>query len=207
VATPLPIRDSSMFKVIAILIIFSAAVLCQAQVLTTAETLGKGKEAITVSANQLYDSGVPLNVSYVMYARGLTSSFDLYAAVGWTHIEHQDQAWLGVGENAKLFSAKKFSVSLFTFASVPLHRTDQASTVFLNAAVVVSRPINSKLSVYSGVNTFIPIGARERGLFTPPDKRINVPLGTSIGLGNWTVATEVDVGKLKAVGIAVSKTF
>lgn len=178
-----------------------------AQVLTTAETLGAGKQMVAVSENHLDDAGTGINIAYIMYAKGLISRFDLYTAVGQTYLLGEGQAWAAVGGNAKLFSARKTSVSLFVLASVPLHRFSESCVVLLNTAIVVSRPINSKLSVYSGVNTLIPIGKRDQGFFTPAGNKLNFPLGASIALGSWGLTAEADLGKLKALGVGLSKVF
>lgn len=190
---------------IVVFVLFATS--ARAQVLTTAETLGKGKQMVAVSENHLEDAGTGMNIAYVMYAKGLTSRFDLYTAVGETRLLGEGQAWVGIGGNAKLFSARKVSVSLFTLASVPLHRFSESSVVLLNTAVVVSRPVNSKLSVYTGVNTLVPIGKRDQGFFSPVDNKLNFPLGASIALGNWGITAEADLGKMKAVGVALSRVF
>jgi hypothetical protein len=186
---------------------FAGNGLCEAQVLATAVTSGKGAQSITIAGTRLYDDGVGLNVPYVVYTRGITSRFDVYSAVGETNIFGQDQAWVAIGENANLFSVRNYSVSFFSFGSVPLHRFRESSTLFLNAAVILSRPITSKVSVYSGANSFFPIGAKDRGPFTPSTNKFNVPAGASITFGNWNVAAEFDFGKMKAVGIGLSKSF
>src|SRR3989344_410946 len=129
-----------MFKLMATVIVLAFAVSVQAQVLTTAETLGQGKQALTVSENVQYDAGVDIKIAYVMYAKGLTPRFDLYVGVGETHILGQDQAWITAGWNAKLFVVNGYSVSFFTLASLPLHRVRASSTLLLNPAVVVSHP-------------------------------------------------------------------
>ncbi|MBX4191262.1 MAG: hypothetical protein KW804_00485 [Candidatus Doudnabacteria bacterium] len=163
---------------------------------------------MTISENHQYEDGVDLNVAYVMYARGITPRLDLYVGVGETNIFGQDQAWMTVGGSAKLFSVRNYSVSLFALASVPLHRFDEASTVLFNPAVVVSRAVTSKLSLYSGVNVYVPIGARSRGPFTPSQNKLNYPIGALVVLGDdWGLAAEADFGKLKAIGIAVSRVF
>ncbi len=190
---------------IVVFVLFATS--AQAQVLTTAETLGKGKQMVAVSENHLEDAGTGINIAYVMYAKGLTNRFDLYTVVGETRLLGEGQAWVGIGGNAKLFSARKTSVSLFTLASVPLHRFSESSVVLLNTAVVVSRPVNSKLSVYTGVNTLVPIGKRDQGFFTPVDNKLNFPLGASVALGAWGITAEADLGKMKAVGVALSRVF
>lgn len=177
-----------------------------AQVLTTAETSGKGKQSVLFSENRLFVDGVQLNIVYLQYVRGINNKFDFYASVGGTRIFGENQAWLGVGGNVHLFRAKRLDVCLFNVASVPLHRRRDSSTVLLNSALVVSQSFE-KFSLYSGVNSLIPIGVAARGLFTPPEKKINVPFGVFIPRGRWGIFTETDIGHLKAVGVGVSYSF
>ncbi len=178
-----------------------------AQVLTTAETLGKGRQAVMFSENRLFVGGDKLNIAYVQYVRGLTKRFDLYVSLGETRIFGENQAWLGLGGNLNLFRVEKVNVSIFNIFSVPVHRRSEASTVLLNSAIVVSRNITERFALYSGVNSLWPIGAKERGLFTPATKKINVPLGTAVFLGKWGIFAESDLGRLKAVGIGVARLF
>jgi hypothetical protein len=35
-------------------------------------------------------------------------------------------------------------------------------------ALIAGTPVGKQLTVYSGLNSLIPIGERERGIFTPP---------------------------------------
>lgn len=179
----------------------------RAQVLTTAETIGSGTQALMLTENHLWVDGVELNIPYVQWVRGLHDRFDLYASVGATHIFDRDQAWIGVGGNLKLFHRGGTAVSLFNIVSTGLHRREESSTVLLNSAVVVSRKISNAVSVWSGVNALIPIGARDRGVFTPPTKKVNVPVGVGIFHGPWGLFMEVDIGRLKAVGFGLARTF
>lgn len=190
-------------------IVFGSA--ASAQVLTTAETLGAGNHAVLVSENHLYDTSaeptITLNIAYVQYVRGITNRFDAYFSLGETHIFGEDQFWVSVGGNTRLFRTGGASVSLFTIASVPLHRHNEACTTLVNAAIVVSRTLSSKVSLYTGVNSLLPIGARDRGLFTPPDNKVNVPAGLAVTIGEWGIFGEVDIGRLKSVGIGLSKVL
>lgn len=196
-----------MFKTIVVLIVLSVATLAEAQVLTTADTIGKGKQAIMLSENHLYDADVDLNVAYLMYIRGLTPRLDLYVSLGETNILGQDQVWVGLGGNARVLSVRGTSVSLFALASIPLHRQKESSTVLLNPAVVVSRMLNARVGIYTGLNVLVPVGARSRGLFTPPSNRLNVPAGVAVVVGNWMLLAEADLGKMKALGVGISRTF
>ena len=196
-----------MIKIITAAVVLSVAISAQAQVLTSAETLGSGKQVVSISENRLYDKDVDLNVAYAMYGRGLNDRFDLFVGFGHTHILSEDQIWLAFGENVKLGNFGKTSFSVFTFTSIPLHRREDAANLLLSAALVISRPINDKLSLYSGLNALLPIGNRKRGLFTPPENKFNIPLGASVALGNYAIAAEVDVGRLKAVGIGLTRLF
>lgn len=180
-----------------------------AQVLTIGETLGKGKSAVLVSDNVIFPGdGVPsLNIAYGLWARGLHQRFDLYLSAGETTTEGATQGWIGGGGNLQLVKAGKVAVSLFTVASLPFNRRNEACDVLLNSALVASVPIGSRMFFYSGVNGLIPIGHRARGIFTPPDTKVNVPAGATYALGNWGLWVEMDVGPLHAVGAGVTRLF
>jgi hypothetical protein len=180
-----------------------------AQVLTTAEPLGKGHSALLLSDNVIYPGeGIPsLNIAYGLWAKGLHPRFDLYISAGETTTEGETQAWIGGGGNVQLVKAGKLAVSLFNVASVPFNRRDEACDVLLNSALVASVPLGKKAFVYSGVNSLIPIGHRARGIFTPPDTKVNVPAGATYALGNWGLWGEVDIGPLHAVGVGLTRLF
>ena len=181
----------------------------RAQVLTIGETLGKGKSAVLLSDNVIFpgDDIPSLNSAYGMWARGLHPRFDLYLSGGETTTEGATQAWIGGGGNVQLVKAGKLAVSLFNVASVPFNRRDEACDVLLNSALVASVPLGKKAFVYSGVNSLIPIGHRARGIFTPPDTEVNVPVGATYALGNWGLWGEVDIGPLHAVGVGITRLF
>ena len=179
----------------------------EAQVLTTADTLGKGNQAVMVSENHLADDGTGINIAYAMYARGLTSKTDLYISVGQTHLLGEGQIWASVGGNWQILHVNKTSVSLFTTAAFAMTRHDEASTILLNPAVIISQTLTSKVSVYTGINSLIPVGNVKSAFFTPASNRFNVPVGTAVVLGSFGLYAEADLGKLKAIGIGLSKTF
>jgi len=193
----------------AALVSLLAAAHADAQVLTTAETLGKGKSGVLVTDNVIVPGeGIAnLNVAYGQFVRGLTDRFDLYAAAGATTTEGSTQAWLGGGGNLRLARIRKLTLSFFTVASVPLNHRDQACQVLWNPAIVASAPLNAKLSIYSGINSLVPIGDRARGIFTPPSTKVNVPIGAMVALGAWGVWGEADFGTLRAFGVGLSRMF
>lgn len=197
---------SRLAAVIGILCIASAA---DAQVLTVGDTLGKDKSGVLLSDNVIYPGdGIPsLNIAYAMFARGVSKRFDLYLSAGETRTEGMTQAWLGGGGNLHLLTAGKVSLSLFNVASVPLNRRSEASDVLMNSAIVASVPVGPRLMVYSGVNSLIPIGHRARGIFTPPDTRVNVPIGATYALGPWGLWAEGDIGPLHAIGVGLTRVF
>jgi hypothetical protein len=180
-----------------------------AQVLSTAETLGKGTSALLFSDNVIVPGGdvANLNIAYGQYARGLHERFDLYLSTGATTTEGSTQAWIGGGGNLRLVRIRKMSVSLFTIATVPLTHRDKACLVLLNPALIVSAPLNTKLSVYSGVNSLVPIGERARGSFTPPSTKVNAPIGATYARGRWGLWGEADFGTLRAFGAALTYVF
>jgi hypothetical protein len=196
-------------RALAAALFLMAAIPASAQVLATADTLGKGKSGVLFSDNVIVpgDGIAHLNIAYVEFARGLSDRFDLYLSGGETTTEGATQGWAGGGGNLRLVRIRKAAVSLFAVASVPLNRRDEACQVLLNPAVVVSGPITPRLSLYSGLNTLVPLGARARGIFTPPSAKVNVPIGATYALGSWGVWGEVDVGTLDAIGVGVTRVF
>jgi hypothetical protein len=199
----------SVAVAVAVLVFAWSPPVARAQVLTIGDTLGKGRSAVLVSDNVVFpgDAVPSLNIAYGLWARGLHSRFDLYLSAGETTTEGETQAWAGGGGNVQLVKAGKVSVSLFNVASVPFNRRDEACDVLLNTAVVVSVPLGAKAFVYSGVNSLIPVGHRARGIFTPPDTKVNVPVGATYALGNWGLWGEADIGPLHAVGIGLTRLF
>lgn len=196
-----------MIRTFVVMIVLLVAVQASAQVLTTADTLGAGKNALMGSENALVMDGTQINIAYAMYVRGLTSSADLYLAAGETHLLGQRQAWLGIGGNVHLGKIAGNSISLFGVVSLPLTGRQVGSSVLINQALMVSRPLTDKVSLYSGINVLIPVGASTTRFFTPPETQANVPVGVSVTLGNWGLTAEADFGKLKALGVALSRTF
>ncbi|MEK7187766.1 MAG: hypothetical protein AAB691_02895 [Patescibacteria group bacterium] len=176
------------------------------QILTTAETLGSGKQAVLLTENHQFVDGVHLNVAYVQYIRGLSDRFDLYLIAGETNVKKKAQAWLGIGGNFNLFQVQGFDTSLFNTIALPINARDQSSTVLLNTAFVISRGFE-KLTPYAGVSALVPIGARNRGFFTPIREEVNVPLGIFVPWRQWGVFLEGDVGHLSAVGVGISYGF
>lgn len=180
-----------------------------AQVLTTADTLGKGKSGILLTDNVIVpgDGIAHLNIGYAEFARGVSDRFDLYLSGGETTTEGSTQWWAGGGGNLRLARVRKAAVSLFAVAAIPLNHRDQACTLLLNPAIVVSAPVSARLTVYSGVNMLVPIGERARGIFTPPSTKVNLPIGATYAIGAWGLWGEADFGTLGAAGIGVSRVF
>lgn len=180
-----------------------------AQVLTIGETLGRGKSGLLLSDNILVPGeGIPnLNIAYGLWAEGLSDRFDLYLSAGGTTTEGATQGWVGGGGNLRLTRIERAAVSLFSLASVALNRRDEACQVLLNPALVVSVPLGAKLTVYSGLNSLIPLGDRARGIFTPPSVKVNVPIGATYALGAWGFWGEADLGNLRALGLGLTRVF
>jgi hypothetical protein len=196
-------------RALAACVLTLTADLAQAQVLSIGETLGKGKSGLLLTDNAIVPGeGIPnLNIFYGEFARGLSDRFDLYLAFGETTTDGETQVWTGGGGNLRLARARKVTFSLFTVASVALTRRDQACQVLWNPALIASTPVARQLTVYSGVNSLIPIGDRERGIFTPPSTRVNVPIGATYAIGPWGLWGEVDVGNLQAVGVGITRIW
>ncbi|HXT29466.1 MAG TPA: hypothetical protein VN716_09310 [Vicinamibacterales bacterium] len=196
-------------RVLAACVLTLTADLAQAQVLSIGETLGRGKSGLLLTDNAIVPGeGIPnLNIFYGEFARGLGDRFDLYLSFGETTTDGETQVWTGGGGNLRLARAGKVTFSLFTVASVALTRRDEACQVLWNPALIASVPVGKQLTVYSGVNGLIPIGDRERGIFTPPSTKVNVPIGATYAIGPWGLWGEVDVGNLQAVGVGITRIW
>jgi len=181
----------------------------EAQVLATGETLGRGKSALLLSDNILVPgSGIPdLNIAFGEWAKGVSDRLDLYLIGGETTTDGDTQFWVGGGGNLRLARVDKVSVSLFGVASVPFNHRDEACQVLLNPALVASVPLGAKLTVYSGLNALVPIGDRERGVFTPPSTKTNVPVGLTYAIGPWGLWVEGDFGNLNALGLGLTRVW
>jgi hypothetical protein len=180
-----------------------------AQVLSIAETLGKGKSAVLLTDNVIVpgDSIPNLNIAYGEFARGLTDRFDLYLSFGETTTDGETQVWTGGGGNLRLARAGKVTFSFFTVASVALTRREEACQILWNPALIVSTPLGTRLTIYSGVNSLIPLGDRARGIFTPPSNKVNAPIGATYAIGPWGLWVEGDVGTLNAFGLGLTRTW
>ena len=177
--------------------------------LSIGETLGKGKSGVLLSDNVIVpgDDIPNLNIFYGMFAHGLSDRFDLYLSVGETTTDGATQGWVGGGGNLRLARIRKLTLSLFSVASVALNRRDEACQVLFNPALIVSAPLGKQLVVYSGVNGLVPIGDRERGIFTPPSDEVNVPIGATYAIGPWGLWGEGDFGTLRAFGVGLTRVF
>jgi hypothetical protein len=191
-----------------------AASAAPAQVLSTADTLGRGTQSVFVSDNRIFVDGARLHILVGQYVRGLTDRVDLYLLASDTRTDDEsgetvlDQASVGGGVNWRLGRWRGFGASLFGVASTPLNRRDQSCDVLANPALIVSRVVvPGRLAVYSGVNALVPIGHRSRGWFTPTKTQVNVPAGAMVMLGKWAVFGEADIGHLKALGVGLSRTW
>lgn len=185
-----------------------------AQVLATAETGGKGNQAVLVSVNGLLPEGLELLNVYGQYIYGVTDRFDAGPIYGNITVLGQTQHYVGLGWNLTLLRRSQMAVdvSLFGTVTVPLNSRNDASTVLATPALVVSRPLtlNGKVvSLYSGLNTNVPVGQRTDKRFTPPGAVWNVPVGISTAVsGNWLFFAEVDAkDRVNAVGIGLVRTF
>lgn len=201
-----------MRKLVLVFLLCFFTISAHAQVLITGETGGKNGKALLISANALMPEGLNLFNAYVQFGYGLTSRFDGFVSYGNISALGQTQHYFGVGGNLNLFKRNQekgwADISWFNVVSIPLHRRKEASTILLNTAVVVSRPVG-KITVYSGLNFLIPLGAVRDKLFTPPEIFINVPVGASFTLSKrWIFYGEYDAGtNLKTAGIGFLRIF
>ena len=84
----------------------------QAQVLTTADTLGKGVQGVLASDSHIFVDDARLHIIAGQYVRGLTSRFDLYVIASDTRTDDEtgttvlDQFSLGAGGNWFSYTAQ-----------------------------------------------------------------------------------------------------
>lgn len=196
-------------RVLAACVLTLTADLAQAQVLSIGETLGTGKSGVLLTDNAIVPGeGIPnLNIFYGEFARGLSDRFDLYLSFGETTTDGETQVWTGGGGNLRLARAGKATLSLFTVASVALTRRDEACQVLWNPALIASTPVGKQLTLYSGVNSLVPLGDRARGIFTPPSTKVNVPVGAAYTIGPWGLWVEGDFGTLNALGLGLTRIW
>ena len=106
-----------------------------AQVLSTADTLGKGTQSALASDSRIFVDGARLHIIAGQYVRGLTARLDLYLLANDTRTEDEegaegiDQFAVGAGGNWNCARSHGFSFSLFGVVTVPLTRRDQASRI------------------------------------------------------------------------------
>lgn len=187
-------------------LVLCVALKTSAQVLSTAETIGKNNQSVFATESHSFVDGIDFNIASVQYIRGLTDRFDIYAIAGETNILNEDQAWVGVGGNFHLVQIATIDVSSFNIVSMPLNKSDMACTLLLNSALITSRNFGN-FSLYTGVNALVPIGARERGFFTPIEYELNVPVGVFIPWRQFGLFIEGDYGHLKSVGVGLAYNF
>jgi len=204
-------RSGALFLLLALAAAPRAA---EAQVLVTGETGGKGAASVLVTGNGLFPEGLRLFNAYVQAGYGVSDRLDAFVSYGNITALGRTQHYAGVGGNLRLVRREHAFVDVSTFhsASVPLSRRAEASTLLLNSALIASRPVRAgarTLSLYTGANFTIPIGARRDKLFTPPETFVNLPIGVSTTLaGKWVIYLEVDAGPgLKSAGVGLLRGF
>ena len=171
------------------------------QVLVTGETGGSGGQAVMITANLLApkDFGTLANF-WAQYGYGLADRVDVFAAYGNISVFGDTQHYLGAGSNIGILRRGQhgLDLSFFNNASVPVTRRDQAATVLITLALVASHPMtfgSVVITPYGGFNTFLPIGQRARGVFTPVETLHTGIAGVAIPIGKtWSAYAEYNPG-------------
>ena len=181
------------------------AVSMNAQVISTAETSGRGKTTLLGSFNANRYAGVSGTGGYFWGGRGITDSFDVFTIDGWSTVPRATQAWVGAGSNLRFAKLFGWDMSLYQYATTPVNRRAMASTLLYDACWINSRHVGAVVP-YIGVNAIVPIGNRNQSTFTPPRTEYNVPIGLSVPVGKTSVYFEVDAGKMMLFSGGVSLT-
>lgn len=184
-----------------------------AQTLTTAQTIGKGKRAIFFSSNALQvKEFATLGYSYGQAIFGINDRLDLYVGPGFTTVFGRGQASVGVGANTNLLKSDVVSISTYNILSTPLNARRDGSSLLYFSSLVVSKNfkvLGYGFSGYTGYSLLAPIGKnRAEKLFTPPRTFHFVPVGVMFPLGKrFAVFVEYNHGnplRTKSLGIAYS---
>ena len=176
-----------------------------AQVISTAETSGRGKTTFLGSVNGNRYAGVNGTGGYFWAGRGMTDSFDLFTIDGWSTVPGATQAWVGAGSNLRFAKLAGWDMSLYQYATTPVNRRGMASTLLYDACWINSRHVGPVVP-YVGLNAVVPIGNRNQSAFTPPKTEYTLPIGLSVPSGKAFLYFEADVGKMMVFSAGVSLT-
>lgn len=187
-----------------------------AQVLVTAETGGKGSQSLFFTANSLLPEGISFFNANIQYSFGLNNKVDLMVIYGNISAPglSRNQNYVGIGWNVSLLKRKNtfVDVSFFNTINTPIDERNDASTVLMTPALIVSRPVKIKslnVILYSGLNSSLPIGSVKNKFFTPPETFLNIPIGITMPIyKKWSEYIEYDYGtNLKSFGLGILKVF
>jgi len=193
-----------------ILSFMGLAMFAQAQTLTTAETIGKGKSSVLLASSALVVKDfTTLSFSFVQGVYGVHPKVDLYGGVNVTTALGQAQTSVTGGANINLLKSKVVSVSAFNLLTTPVNRRSDASAATWFLAAVVSRDLHvSKLGLtgYAGYSATVPLGRKlEDKLFTPPSPVYNLPVGVVIPKGKFAIFAEYNYGRtVKAASLGLA---
>ncbi|MCX6797403.1 MAG: hypothetical protein NTX98_02915 [Candidatus Doudnabacteria bacterium] len=192
------------------LLLFGLAILASAQILTTAEPLGKGKRTAFVSSAALQVKDyTTLTSSNAQFIYGLHDRLDMYVGGGLTTAVGRVQKYAFLGANMGLWKNEKwFSVSTYHVFLIPVDRHSEACGLLWLPSIVVSKNLvvkKFKLTPYSGYLLTLPLGHTDGKRFTPPSPTHNLAAGVMIPRGQWSFFAEYCFGKtqeIPAFGIA-----
>jgi hypothetical protein len=190
----------------------AGAATASGQVLITGETGGAGGQALVATANLITPKDFDhLANFWGQYGYGISDRVDVFAVYGNISVFGETQQYVGVGSNIGLLTRGRhgLDLSLFSNASVPVTRRDQAADVLLTLAFVASRPVtlgSLVVTPYGGFNTVAPIGHRARGVFTPVETLHSGILGLAIPLSKtWLAFLEYNPApNLRSAGVGVA---
>lgn len=177
-----------------------------AQVMSTADTLGKGKNALFLGTAPTWVSGGDMGTAnFVQVWHGFTDRIDGFCGVAVFTVPDQAQANGLCGINANLVQVKpkddpkapsKFSVSTFQMVATGLHARKDSSTFWWYPAVIANTNVpvgKTTLSPYVGYAVTVPVGNIENKVFTFDQPVHNVPVGLAITRGRFVFFAEYDV--------------
>ncbi|OGE83361.1 MAG: hypothetical protein A2846_02775 [Candidatus Doudnabacteria bacterium RIFCSPHIGHO2_01_FULL_49_9] len=201
---------TAVIKILAIwLLLWLASSAAQAQTLTTAETIGKGKMSYFAASNALVAKDfTTLHYGYGQVVYGINDRVDLYAGPGVITAFGRSQVNVTAGANVNLWK-RGIAISSFNLLTTGLtKRSESANWLWLNSTVVSKNVKISRIAftAYSGYSFLVPFGPeKEFKLFTPPTTQKNIPIGAMIPIGKHAVFAEYNYGKqTQAISIGFS---
>lgn len=167
----------------------------KAQMVNTADTMGKGNTSTSVAYSYLRDPNFSQHNSFIAQGLGITDKSDVFGGIGITTIKpngaETTKTQSSIFGGGKINITQKDSlpkISLLSLLSTPLDKRNEGTTT-LYCGLVASKKLkvkNFEFTPYGGFSTLIPLGDSQDKLFTPPTPQQSIATGVYKDLGHGT---------------------